>query len=265
MKIAFLGTVANPLRRAVAPEMNDDTPASVERRAYPARVSAFPRARLERALQVVGMLDCGLTAAEDGCDAMLIDSLGDYGLQELREAVAVPVIGAGETGMAAAARGGRRFAIVTVWPESMNFIPIELMRAYGHADACTAIRNVGTDEDVKAIAGPDGYLERIHDAEQSIFDKVVEAARQCVDDGADAVMLGCTCMSPMAAKVADALPFPVINPLREGYLEAMRQAAEKPRPSEAILTTRVEQIRKMVDAVAGEPSEECPVCIVAAD
>ena len=79
--------------------------------------------------------------------------------------------------------------------------------------------------------------------------------------GAEAVMLGCTCMSPMAAKVASAVRVPVINPFAEAAMSAARLAAGQTRAEPAIRTERAAVVARMVDAVAGEADEACPVCV----
>ncbi|MFT3966220.1 MAG: hypothetical protein QM690_10085, partial [Sphingobium sp.] len=83
-----------------------------------------------------------------------------------------------------------------------------------------------------------------------------------VGQGAQAIMLGCTCMSPMAAKVKAAVSIPVINPLAEAAKRAAQIAQEQAPPAERVLTGRVDLLTRMVDAIAGEADENCPVCIV---
>ena len=212
-------------------------------------------------MQAIGHLEAGLRAAGDGVDAVVIDSVGDYGLAALKSALAIPAVGAGEAGMVAAAAHGR-FAIVTVWPESMNFVPEELLRSYGLEGRCTGIRNVGAEQVIARIAGPDGYLARVDRADADVLSAVVAAIRLAVADGAEAIMLGCTCMSPMAGKVAAAVAVPVINPLAEAVRRACTLAALSSAPQDRILSTRAPLLTRMIEAVAGEADEQCPVCIV---
>ena len=259
MRIGLLGTVRT-LEREVRPELLPLLPAGTEVTAWPSRVGAFPATPLERALQAIGHLDAGLAAAAAGMDALAIDSVGDYGLDALRAGLALPVVGAGEAGVTAAARHGR-FAIVTVWPASMNFVPVELLRSHGVTDQCLGIRNVGEEAVIGDLAGPDGYLGRVHRADQPIFARVVAAVEEAAAAGAEAVMLGCTCMSPMAAKVASAVRVPVINPLAEAAMSAARLAVGQTRAEPAIRTERAAVVARMVDAVAGEADEACPVCV----
>lgn len=59
-------------------------------------------------------IDNGLEAASRGYDAVVIGHFQDPGLYELKSAVTIPVIGAGEVCMHYAARLGRRLALVTL-------------------------------------------------------------------------------------------------------------------------------------------------------
>ena len=225
---------------------------------YPSRVSAFPYTALEMLLQDMGHAEAAFTAVGDGAAAIVIDSVGDYGLAAMRASLPVPAFGAGEAGMAAAGANGRRFAIVTVWPASMNFILDGRLRSYGHHRACTGIFNVGAEGDIAGPDGPDAYLSRIKGGHGSVIDAASHAIGLAASQGAEAVMLGCTCMSGIAATLAAAASIPVINPLAAAVAAA---AAAGPIPSSAVREGRRDMLRAMVDAVAGAPAEACPVCI----
>lgn len=260
MRIGLIGTPHDPLRRGgPAAELAPLLPEGAAFRGYPSRVPAFPYTPVEQALQQIGHLDAALTAADDGCAALVIDSLGDYGLSAIRAAVAIPVIGAGEAGMAAAAACGR-FAIVTVWPRSMNFIPEGLLRTYGHDTACLGISNVGEEADVEAIAGPDGYLARVRNGEQSLLAAIDRAIAAAHLAGAQAVLLGCTCMSALAERLTAPAGLTIVNPLAAGVAAAL--VAPPPLPFPAMRSGRRDLIDRMVAAVADQPAEDCPVCIV---
>lgn len=258
-RIGLIGTVPNPLQRSgPVPELAVLL-SGLELVAYPSRVPAFPYTPLEQAMQALGHAEAALQAAEDGCGAVVIDSVGDYGLAAMRAMLPVPAIGSGEAGLAEAAAQGRRFGIVTVWPESMNFILAERLAASGCAHACVGIVNVGEDSDAESLAGPDGYLAQIREGREGVVRKVLAGVAELDARGAEAVMLGCTCMSGMADGIAAAAALPIINPLAAGV-----RAASKARPLPAVPDVRegrAELLRAMVTAVADEPAEDCPVCI----
>lgn len=262
MRIGMIGAVRNPFQPGgPSPELADLVPPGGALRAYPSRVPAFPHTEVERLLQQVGHLDAAVTAAADGCDALVIDSVGDYGLAAMRAGLDLPILGAGECGLAAAGAQGRRFGIATVWPASMNFILAERLAATGLAGACVGIINVGAETALDRLAGPDGYLAQVRDGAGRILDDIAQAMADLVGAGAQAVLLGCTCMSPLAARLAPLASVPVINPLAEAVKAAV--AAGPGAASLRLRPGRRELLTRMVDAVADEPAEDCPVCIVA--
>ncbi|ESZ86143.1 MAG: hypothetical protein Q27BB25_15800 [Blastomonas sp. CACIA14H2] len=257
--IGLIGTAVNPLLRGgPAPELAALFP-DVSLNAFPLRVPAFPYTPLEQAMQALGHAEAALRAAEAGCDALVIDSVGDYGLAAMRAMLPVPAIGSGEAGLAEAAEGGRSFGIVTVWPQSMNFILYERLQACGVLGLCIGIANVGSDADAESLAGPDGYLAQVRAGQQDIRARVQAAITRLAAQGAAAVMLGCTCMSGMAATIAAASPLPVINPLAAGVRTAL--AAPPVARAPQLREGRPALLRAMVDAVAGQTAEDCPVCV----
>jgi allantoin racemase len=259
MRIGLIGTALNPLQRGgPAPELAALFP-HASFHAFPSRVPAFPYTPLEQAMQALGHAEAALSAVEQGCAAAVIDSVGDYGLAAMRAMLPIPAIGSGEAGLAEAATGGRRFGIVTVWPESMNFILAERLQSCGLADRCTDIINIGSDDDAASLTGPGSYLAQVREGQAAILQRVLAGIETLVAGGAEAVMLGCTCMSAMAQSVAAASPVPVINPLAAGLRAALAAPpiALPPQPREG----RPALLCAMVGAVAGEMTEDCPVCI----
>lgn len=259
MHIALLGTLI-AIGQPVRPELLSALPDDTRLTAWPSRVGVFPSSPIERDIQAIGHFEAGLRAASQGADAVVIDSVGDYGLDALRAGLGIPATGAGECGMAAAAALGR-FAIVSVWPESMNFVPLGLLRTYGHEARCTGIYNVGAEDVLDRVAGPDGYLSAVSSAEPALLAAVVDAIGRARADGADAIMLGCSCMSPMAAQVAAAVAIPVINPLKEAAAQAFMLADAGNPAQKRVTTGRGALVTQMVNAISGQVTEDCPVCI----
>jgi allantoin racemase len=261
-RIGMIGTVPDPsLPSAVGAELAPLLEPGNELVGYSTRIRAFPSTPLERSLQDIGHAEAAFTAVEDGCSAVVIDSVGDYGLATMRASLPVPAVGAGEAGMAEAASGGRRFAIVSVWPDSMNFIIHGRLREYGYAETCLGIYNVGEPQHLASPEGISAELSRIRRGDRTIKSALQQAMAAAVRDGADAIMLGCTCMSPMAADLQASSPVPVVNPLAAGVVAAL---AAGPVTAPALATGRRELLRTMVASVASQPVEPCPVCIVSA-
>lgn len=93
-----------------------------------------------------------------------------------------------------------------------------------------------------------------------ILARVRASMARAAADGAEAILLGCTCMSPIAARLAERALVPVINPLAEAALQAVEAAREgTPCPAKA---ARLAAVRAMVDALADLPEEACPVCVL---
>lgn len=259
MRIGLIGATLNPLHRSgPAPELAALFP-DVALFALPSRVPVFPYGPLEQAMQALGHAEAAMSAATQDCTAVVIDSVGDYGLAAMRAMLPIPAIGSGEAGLAEAAQAGRRFGIVTVWPESMNFILAERLAASGCADTCVGIVNVGEDSDTEALSGPDGYLAQVREGRAGVVGKVLAGVAELAARGAKAVMLGCTCMSGMADGIAAAAALPIINPLAAGVRAAISAPPLSATPD--MREGRAELLRAMVGAVAEGPAEDCPVCI----
>jgi allantoin racemase len=180
---------------------------------YPVRLATFAYSPAEFLVQQVNFVEAGLRAAADGCDRIVYVSVADYGIAALRALVDVPVIGAGETTYAALAASGTAFSVVTVWPESTNFVHDDLTRSHGARSLRRSIHNVTPEAVLAGPDRPDGFIARMQAGEQATFDAVMAACHAAADqDRAGAIVLGCTCMSPIAARIAAAAPLPVIDP-----------------------------------------------------
>ncbi|MBL0966869.1 MAG: hydrogenase expression protein HupH, partial [Blastomonas sp.] len=59
----------------------------------------------------------GITAEDEGYAGVLIDTVSDSGLRALRSRLSIPVIGPGEAAFAAAMMLGKKFTVLTMWPE----------------------------------------------------------------------------------------------------------------------------------------------------
>jgi allantoin racemase len=282
MKIGVIGsgTASRDLPGHIAELSRDD----VQSQIVNPRLSAFAATPYERLVVDLGYVDAAQAAAADGCDALFINSMADYGLDAMRAAVGIPVVGAGEAALRDGARGGRRFAIVTVWPASMRFLYDERLRACGLESQCVAIRHLSGEDELGRLGADDGVMSRMHRGERAVVARLAAMCEDAVrEDGAECIVLGCTCMAPVGPAVASACFVPVIESSRAGFLAtvaagrdpARRAAATGPRRS-----TRTALVPGLVDAwlgaskggaalapVAAAPDDDgdCPVCIVAPD
>jgi allantoin racemase len=244
------------------------------------RLSLFAATPYERLLVDVGYADAALQAAQSGGDAILINSFADYGLDAARAALNVPVIGAGEAALReASAEGSRPFSIVTVWPRSMAFLYEERLRATGWKSLCCSIRHASEETELYQLGSDDGVMSRMARHEPSVIAHVralCEAAAK--DDGAEAIVLGCTCMAPIGDLLQTGCTVPVIEPSMAGLRAAIaagHAALAPPCAERSIWSGRVRDpalIPALVSSWTGcgaerapPPESDCPVCVPATD
>jgi allantoin racemase len=149
------------------------------------------------------VFQAGLTAEAEGFDAVCIDTVSDSGLRALRSRLNIPVLGPGEASFHLACMLGKKFTVLTMWPE---WFPLyeKTLTEYRLWDRCASLRSINTRPDV---------TELLAGKEDIIFEKLKEEALAAIDtDGADVIVLGSTTMHQSAAFLASVLPVPVINP-----------------------------------------------------
>jgi allantoin racemase len=278
MKIGVIGS--GTASRELPAHIGELAREEVRPRIVNPRLSAFAATPYERLVVDLGYVDAAQAAAADGCDALFINSMADYGLDAMRAAVGIPVVGAGEAALRDGARDGRRFAIVTVWPASMRFLYDERLRSCGLESQCVAIRHLSGEDELARLGADDGVMARMHRGERAVVARLAAMCEDAVrEDGAQCIVLGCTCMAPIGPAIAGACFVPVIESSRAGFLATVaavrdpsrRAAATGPRRS-----TRTALVPGLVDAWLGAsergaalapdaaaPADggDCPVCI----
>ena len=149
-----------------------------------------------------------VSAETEGCDAVVIDCAADPALRAAREISELPVVSAGEASYHAAMVVAGKFSVITVLPTTANEISDHL-RMYGFSSRVASVRSAN----VPVLA-----LEDEQEAEEHLY----AAARKAIDeDGAQAIVLGCTGMMAMRDSLEKRLGVPVIEP----YLAAIQFAA----------------------------------------
>ena len=132
-------------------------------------------------------------------DAAIIGCFDDTGLDAVRCAVTVPVVGIGEAAYHAASFLSCRFSVITTLGRSVPGIEANLVR-YGLAAKCARVR--ATEVPVlKLEEGDPATLTKIED----------EIARAMEEDGAEAIVLGCAGMADLMARLSDKFGLPVID------------------------------------------------------
>ncbi|NIA24921.1 MAG: hydrogenase expression protein HupH [Gammaproteobacteria bacterium] len=136
--------------------------------------------RKEEAEAVPGLITLAVEAEADGVDAVVIDCMGDPGVDVLREIVSIPVLGPARTSMTVAANIGHRFSILTVLERSRPLVDEQVERA-GLSGRLASVRVV--DLPVLEIEShPDETFEKL----------MAQAERAARDDRADVIIPGCT-------------------------------------------------------------------------
>ncbi len=154
------------------------------------------------ALEDLAMLEAGLEAADEGFDAICIDTTSDSGANALRSMLDIPVVGPGRASYLTALMLGSRFSVLTQWD---GWIPVyrKGVIELGLERHLASIRSINMMPDLANLLGG---------KEDVVFPKLREAGLQCVEDGADVICLGSTTMHDAHGYLSENLPIPVINP-----------------------------------------------------
>lgn len=152
-----------------------------------------------------------------GADAAIVAAFGDPGLMAARELFDIPVIGMSEAAMLTACMLGRRFAIVT-FSTNLGAWYRDCVEMHGMRDRCAAIRCL------------DGAFRAIAEVQEEKEALLVDlACRAVAEDGADAVILSGAPLAGLAAKVADRVPVPLVDPIQAAVKQAEALVALTPR------------------------------------
>ncbi len=167
----------------------------------------------DEALAAPYVVGRAIEAEQDRVDAVMIDCMGDPGLEAAREAVSIPVLGPGETSLHLAAMLGHKFSFVTVLERIRPMIE-RRAKIYGVASKMTPVR---------VIHVPVLNIEDNH--EELVKKLTVESIEAITKDHADVIVLGCTGFVGVAEELAERLrksghPAPVISPIRVTVMTA---------------------------------------------
>ncbi len=145
----------------------------------------------------------GICRAEaDGFDAAIIGCFSDPAIDAAKEAVSIPVVGAGAAAIHLALQLGDRIGIVSPGPGDPGRSRA-MMRAMGQETHFAAARGMGLS------------VSDLARAEEDALDRIETTARDCVAEGADVLLLGCMSMAfldPTPA-LTERLGVPVVNPV----------------------------------------------------
>jgi allantoin racemase len=154
-------------------------------------------------------------AERDGADGVFVDCFGDPGVDAARELVRIPVVGGFQPAALTASLIAGRWAVVTVLKSVLPMIQ-------------DLSRKLGLDRNIASIRDIDTPVLELSDKkvlEQRLLKHSEAAIRE---DGAEAIVLGCTGMLGLAQTlekqlIEKGLPVPVVDPTASaiGYLELL--------------------------------------------
>jgi allantoin racemase len=137
------------------------------------------------------VVENAIAAEREGFDAVVLGCWADP-LWEAREVVDIPVIGIGEAAMLLATTLGFRFAIITVAPGVIPTIEMDL-RLYGLEDRAIIrpVRSLDPPSDLELL------VESVGDPHRRLIPNFERVARQCIEDGAEVIVVGCGYYGPI--------------------------------------------------------------------
>ena len=146
-----------------------------------------------------------IEAEEHGCDAVVIGCYCDPGLHKVRGIVNIPVIGLCESSIHFASQLGRRFGVVTLASQSIIDGTEDNIILYGLRD-----KAITPSVRAQSMSIADTFIKGIADPKIAA-DDVVKAAKECVADGANVVIIGCLglgvlCTSAGVTRVDESVP-----------------------------------------------------------
>lgn len=141
-------------------------------------------------------------AEKEGADAIMIDCAMDPSIQALRQAVSIPVIGAGQAAFSQALVLGDQFSIIAPLP---SLVPAYRRRIneYCLQGRLASIRSISVPIlDLLSTEAVEGFIR--------------EGVLAVENDGADVIVIGCTGLSPAFPEIQKRVSVPVIDPVAAG-------------------------------------------------
>lgn len=162
-----------------------------------------------------GIIKVAEKAQSDGFDGVITDCMCDPALDALREKLDIPVVGPGSISMLCAADLAHRFSIVTVLENVVTILENRVME-------------VGLGSKLASVRFINIPVLDLTDVKKLTSALVDESIKAIAEDGAHAIVLGCTGMLGVADDLSDTLKkkgygVPVIYPVAVAvkYLEML--------------------------------------------
>ncbi len=139
-------------------------------------------------------------------DAVVIACASDPGLEAVRALTGRPVLGVFRCAVAAAATRAERFGVIAIVDASLGRHML-------------ALRSMGLEARLAGEVALNVSMDTLLDP-AAARDRLIDAARRLVGDGAGAIVLGCAGMAGHRAAVECAAGVPVIEPCQAGVAMA---------------------------------------------
>ena len=166
------------------------------------------------ALMDMAIFEAGLSAEDDGYDAVCIDTMSDSGMLPLRSMLSIPVISPGKASMLFALTLGEKFGLLAQWQPAI-LRNKKALAEWGLAHRCAAIESYDS---------PPDFSNLMSGKEDEVFPKMQAAAERAIAAGADVICLGSTTMHQAAAFLACA---PKSNAVYKAFGAAQRDAQDR--------------------------------------
>jgi allantoin racemase len=216
-RLAILGSGDTPDGGIILPQPLNDSEKAFHPELLEVPKSIFPDSLSARKICVSAYYETGLGAEYKGYDGIYINTVGDYGLSELRRNCNIPVTGAGEGSIKTALQSGETFSIVTIWPPSMRFIYDEVLSYCDAVKNCLSIHHLSKDSDLSTLGETDNFVKKMQSCGLTSMNNIRQSCEESLNkDHAETIILGCTCMNPVGAILVKE-GFPVIEPMVTGY------------------------------------------------
>jgi allantoin racemase len=195
------------------------------------------------------VLEAGVSAVEDGFDAVVVDTASDSGVDALRSVLDVPVVGPGRASMLFALTLGKRFGVLAQWEPALARVDKSLTE-WGLRGHCTGVEHFDTEPDFEKLIGT---------KRSEVIPKMEAACLRLIESGAEVICLGSTTMHEAHRILVERLPVPIVNPGPLSYklveiflamgLSHSRKAFPKP------LVPKPEMIHAMLESAAEGESQ----------
>lgn len=181
---------------------------------------AYIETRFEALIAAYAVAELAATHAESH-DALIVAAFGDPGLEGLREALDIPVLGMTESALMSACMLGKRFSIIAISRRITAWYR-DIVERNGLLGRLASIRCL--DEPLRDI----GSVQQDHGAR---LQSLCEAAVQ--EDRADVLIIAGAPLAGLARSIKERLPVPAVDGVSSAVNHAQSLVALAPAPAKA--------------------------------